>query len=53
MQWRLPCHADNKKGGPQAAISVQIELLGDYMPEPWIPFQEASMAFTALSGSGT
>ena len=26
---------------------------GNYIPEPWMPFQLASMAFTALSGSGT
>jgi hypothetical protein len=43
----------NKKGGPWAAPSAQ-ELRGVlYMPDPWMPFQLASIDFTAFSGSGT
>jgi hypothetical protein len=43
-----------KKGGPRgAAPKCKSRFEAGYMPEPWIPFQLASIAFTALSGSGT
>ena len=43
----------NEKGRPRGPpYPVETEC-SDYMPEPWMFFQLASMAFTALSGNGT
>lgn len=36
-----------------AALKCESRFKADYIPEPWIFFQLASIAFTALSGSGT
>ena len=44
----------NKKGRLRgAALKCKSRFKADYMPEPWIPFQLVSIAFTAFSGSGT
>ena len=51
-----PYPKKEKAGGISAGLSClppAIEATGIYMPEPWIPFQLASIAFTAFSGSGT
>jgi hypothetical protein len=42
-----------KKPAETAGFFQLVRKDRAYMPEPWMPFHEASMALTALSGSGT
>ena len=47
--------SDGKENGRGIRFRARVDpaRTGDYMPEPLISFQLPSMAFTALSGSGT
>jgi len=51
LKTNAPKGPKRKDGGLASALWIQ-PLGQSYMPEPWIPFQLASIFFTTLSGSG-
>ncbi len=50
---RKPEGVKEKGGHEDRLFQTNSGMPGNYMPEPWMLFQLASIAFTALSGSGT
>jgi hypothetical protein len=46
------CRQKQTAGGMNRRLFADVSWYQSYMPDPEIPFQLASMALTALDGSG-